>query len=175
MYSKLRRFGRRINFSIVKFKMYHIILWKFDAWFHLFQEAMVPIIDDDQCNENDWLNDYVVDGMLCAGYERGQIDSCYGDSGGPLVRKTENNGGGFELIGIVSWGEGCAEPKKPGVYVDVFYYVNWIKQIAREPDFGSFNQFECPETKDGKKNTGAKIKMGSPFVIALSVILQDTF
>ena len=144
---------------------------------------MVPVIDEEQCNEYDWLNDYVVDGMLCAGYERGQIDSCQGDSGGPLVRRTENSGGGFELIGIVSWGFGCAEPNWPGVYTDVFYYLDWIKQIAGEPDFGSFNEFECrdrpPETTlsselttpdNGNKDTGEKLRMAFPVVIASSVI-----
>ena len=110
---------------------------------------MVPVIDDDQCNEYDWYSNSVVDGMLCAGYERGQIDSCQGDSGGPLIRKTENIGGGFQLIGIVSWGFGCAEPKKPGVYADVFFYLDWIQETVGEPNFGSFTQFECPAPPPG--------------------------
>ena len=123
-----------------------VLLEKIEAFFYLIQEAMVPVIGGDSCSdEYDWLDHFVLDGMLCAGYEKGQIDSCKGDSGGPLVRKTENMGGKFELIGIVSWGFGCAEPHLPGVYTDVFYYLNWIKQIAGEPDFGSFNQFECPD------------------------------
>ena len=122
------------------------MLQKIDAFFYLIQEAMVPVIGGDNCSsEYDWLDHLVVDGMLCAGYERGQIDSCQGDSGGPLVRKTENSRGGFELIGIVSWGFGCAKLHLPGVYTDVFYYLDWIRQIAGEPNFGSFNQFECPD------------------------------
>ena len=121
---------------------------------------MVPVIDDDQCNEYDWLADYVVDGMLCAGYERGQIDSCQGDSGGPLIRKTENFGGGFQLIGIVSWGFGCAEPKKPGVYADVFFYLDWIQETVGEPNFGNFTQFAClvqPPRNDDDEQNGSSI------------------
>lgn len=30
------------------------------------------------------------------------------------------------LTGVVSGGHGCAEPLLPGVYADIFYYLNWI-------------------------------------------------
>ena len=65
------------------------------AW-NLLLVATVPIIDREQCNHYEWLNDAIVDGMICAGYEKGGKDSCQGDSGGPLVRETDD---GFQLIG----------------------------------------------------------------------------
>lgn len=54
----------------------------------------------------------LLNGMICAGYINGGTDSCQGDSGGPLVY---NN----TLIGIVSWGSGCAQPGFPGKYFNI--------------------------------------------------------
>ena len=46
-----------------------------------------------------------------------------GDSGGPLMVKDSD--GAFDLVGIVSWGIGCAEDT-PGVYADVQVFESWI-------------------------------------------------
>jgi len=52
----------------------------------------------------------VTDQMFCAGITAGGKDSCQGDSGGPIITASK------QLVGIVSWGEGCAQPNFPGVY-----------------------------------------------------------
>ncbi|MDN3021312.1 serine protease [Streptomyces sp. S.PB5] len=64
---------------------------------------------------------YRADSMLCAGEERGGRDACQGDSGGPLVAQGK-------LVGLVSWGNGCALPGYPGVYTrvsDVLQKLGW--------------------------------------------------
>ncbi|GAA0337010.1 hypothetical protein GCM10010319_11240 [Streptomyces blastmyceticus] len=50
--------------------------------------------------------------MLCGGLPDGGKDACQGDSGGPLVARGR-------LIGLVSWGSGCAQKGHPGVYTRI--------------------------------------------------------
>ena len=69
--------------------------------------------------------------MICAG--RGDLsggqDSCVGDSGGPLVADADS---APVLVGIVSWGEGCAQAGSPGVYTRVSAFTEWIGQYVAE-------------------------------------------
>lgn len=65
----------------------------------------------------------ITSGMLCANATQPERDACQGDSGGPLVADDV-------LIGIVSWGERCADALYPGVYTKVSEYNSWIIQNA---------------------------------------------
>lgn len=64
---------------------------------------------------------------VCAGVPEGGKDSCQGDSGGPLM---VGSGSEALLIGIVSWGEGCARAGVPGVYAEVAALVDFIEQFV---------------------------------------------
>ncbi|KAF1486807.1 Transmembrane protease serine 11E, partial [Eudyptula minor novaehollandiae] len=88
------------------------------------RQAEVKIISTATCNRRQVYGGAVTPGMLCAGYLEGQVDACQGDSGGPLVHA--NSRGIWYLVGIVSWGDECGKPNKPGVYTRVTYYRNWI-------------------------------------------------
>jgi len=87
------------------------------------QEVAVPHVSNDVCNAKKAYNGQVTEGMMCAGFAAGGFDACNGDSGGPLIL---NRGATQVLVGIVSWGEGCARPHKYGVYARVSSYVDFL-------------------------------------------------
>ena len=85
-------------------------------------EVQVPIVDQTICSAA--YPGEITPNMLCAGYAAGGYDSCQGDSGGPLIVPDGN--GGWLQAGIVSWGKGCAQPNKYGVYTRLANYTEWI-------------------------------------------------
>ncbi|KAF7662724.1 hypothetical protein LDENG_00227550 [Lucifuga dentata] len=97
-------------------------------------EAMAPILPQSIC-KNAHIKEVITNTMLCAGYLSGGIDSCKGDSGGPLIYQ-DRISGRFQLHGITSWGIGCGEKGKPGVYTRVSAFSDWI-QAERQKSFRS--------------------------------------
>jgi secreted trypsin-like serine protease len=89
------------------------------------QEVTVPVIPAPLCKTAEGYGE-INDSQICAGSLSGGIDSCQGDSGGPLVIK--NAEGKEELVGVVSWGFGCAQKTAPGVYTRVASYSEWIRR-----------------------------------------------
>ncbi|HEY7593166.1 MAG TPA: serine protease [Actinophytocola sp.] len=73
----------------------------------------VPVTADADCTAS-YQDQFDPNTMVCAGLKEGGKDSCQGDSGGPLVGLAAD--GTLKEIGIVSWGQGCAEPNFYGVY-----------------------------------------------------------
>ncbi|MGH0182723.1 UNVERIFIED_CONTAM: hypothetical protein FKN15_010323 [Acipenser sinensis] len=94
------------------------------------KEGHVRLWPSRLCTSDRLSDRLVTENMLCAGDTRGLDDACKGDSGGPLVC---SSGGRMNLIGIISWGDGCGKKDTPGVYTRVSKYLGWIQnKISQE-------------------------------------------
>ncbi|XP_058466491.1 trypsin 3A1-like [Malaya genurostris] len=90
------------------------------------RSVVVPIWSQQQCLEAGYGSKKISDNMMCAGYHDGKKDACQGDSGGPMHKM--GNAGSMEVIGVVSWGRGCARPNLPGIYTRIVNYLPWIEE-----------------------------------------------
>uniref|UniRef100_A0A3B3VBJ5 trypsin n=1 Tax=Poecilia latipinna TaxID=48699 RepID=A0A3B3VBJ5_9TELE len=93
-------------------------------------EANVLLISQTKCSEPTIYGNVLNNGMFCAGYLQGGVDSCQGDSGGPLTCKQNNTS---VVYGVVSWGDQCGKKNKPGVYSRVSNFLDWINSKTRGP------------------------------------------
>ncbi|XP_038150078.1 transmembrane protease serine 3 isoform X2 [Cyprinodon tularosa] len=99
--------------------------------------ARIPLISTKTCNQPEVYKGLISSWMICAGYLEGRIDSCQGDSGGPLACEDATV---WKLVGATSWGIGCAERNKPGVYTRITKSLSWIRmQMEGEEVLRSIN------------------------------------
>jgi len=97
------------------------------------QQVELRKISNSDCNT--WLHeifgtkDEITSNMMCAGYKEGKKDACQGDSGGPLVMR---DGDAHVLVGLVSWGYGCGDTSRPGIYTRVQNYIEWINAAGKQ-------------------------------------------
>ncbi len=113
------------------------------------QQAKLKSIPAATCRTAVGLGD-LSNSQLCAGFfQAGGVDTCQGDSGGPLIL---TRGATKSLVGITSFGQGCALPKNPGVYTRVSSFKPWIEQKINEQERVDINSPRDPnrygEVKD---------------------------
>uniref|UniRef100_M3YBF7 Suppression of tumorigenicity 14 n=1 Tax=Mustela putorius furo TaxID=9669 RepID=M3YBF7_MUSPF len=90
----------------------------------ILQKGEIRVINQTTCES--LLPQQITPRMMCVGYLSGGVDACQGDSGGPLS-SVEADGRIFQA-GVVSWGDGCAQRDKPGVYTRISEFRDWIKE-----------------------------------------------
>ncbi|RVE45651.1 hypothetical protein evm_009700 [Chilo suppressalis] len=91
---------------------------------NVLMEVSVPVWAHEHCVEA--FVDAIFEESICAGFPQGGRDSCQGDSGGPLMYQMPS--GRWTVVGVVSWGKGCGEPGRPGIYARVDKYLGWIQE-----------------------------------------------
>mmetsp|Transcript_1360 Transcript_1360/g.2271 ORF Transcript_1360/g.2271 Transcript_1360/m.2271 type:complete len:864 (+) Transcript_1360:168-2759(+) len=109
-------------------------------------EADVHYVLNAVCQKQ-YKNEDISDDMLCSSDTSEVEDACQGDSGGPLFTRLPAGDGEhylFTLVGVVSWGYGCAEKEYPGVYSRVAANTEWIDDRV----CGDLSPNSC--TADGK-------------------------
>ncbi|KAM8838898.1 vitamin K-dependent protein C isoform 1-T1 [Synchiropus picturatus] len=89
----------------------------------------VPLVGHDICAQQ--MSNNISNNVLCAGVLGAKMDACEGDSGGPMVTLYRDT---WFLLGLVSWGEGCGNEDKFGIYTKVSNYNQWIQQVQDEWD-----------------------------------------
>uniref|UniRef100_A0A1Q3FQJ5 trypsin n=1 Tax=Culex tarsalis TaxID=7177 RepID=A0A1Q3FQJ5_CULTA len=119
---------QKIDLPETTFKIQHGTLASIAGWGTLYyqgpstnhlQQVSVPIVDNVICSKAYQNFGSILSFHLCAG-DAG-LDACQGDSGGPLVY-------GGQVIGIVSWGYGCAFKGYPTVYTRVSDFIEFIHE-----------------------------------------------
>ncbi|XP_032215173.1 transmembrane protease serine 5 isoform X1 [Mustela erminea] len=122
------------------------------------QDTLVPLLSTELCNSSCMYSGALTPRMLCAGYVDGRADACQGDSGGPLVCLDR---GTWHLVGVVSWGRGCAEPNHPGVYAKVAEFLDWIHDIVRVSLISApQSRYEAQRAPLGEVKRGAVVPLG---------------
>lgn len=119
------------------------------------QEVEVPLVSNATCNADSAYAGEVADTEMCAGYRSGGKDSCQGDSGGPLV---VNSSGAFVQAGVVSWGDGCAQANKYGVYSRVASFRAWIDGVMSGDTDGGTDSGGGSNTDGGPLSNGIVVK-----------------
>nr|XP_057905608.1 serine protease 33-like [Doryrhamphus excisus] len=128
------------------------------------QEVSVPVVSNAACNA---VYGIITSNMICAGLPEGGRDSCQGDSGGPMVALSDSdfNQTRYVQAGIVSFGQGCALPDRPGVYARVSEYQQWILKRVTGPPPG-FITFRAPTDTDTDTPTSGVFLL-APLMLSL--------
>jgi hypothetical protein len=123
------------------------------------QRVSMPYISSASCQEF-YPDGDVLDDMFCAGEEDGGKDACGGDSGGPLTKQVN---GTSVILGLVSWGDGCGEAYKPGVYTSVQYHYDWIRNtVCDDPNVDDSTRLCSSEPSLSLRTTSSTFPSSNP-------------
>lgn len=76
------------------------------------------------------LSNGINNSQFCAGHKTESKDTCNGDSGGPLQDYHKHLFCMYTLYGITSVGQGCGTIGVPGLYTQIYSFIDWIESIV---------------------------------------------
>ncbi|CAB9510493.1 Vitamin K-dependent protein C (Fragment) [Seminavis robusta] len=134
------------------------------------RDAEIVAFANQRC-ENQYGQYFEESYMFCSGVNGGGIDTCQGDSGGPIVHQATNT-----LVGIVSFGIGCARANYAGVNSRVSAAQDWINRSKCEYSAYPFcdgdytSQSTPPPTPAPGGSSGNRQSPGS---VTVTVVMDD--
>lgn len=132
---------------------------------NILQTVDIPLVSNADAS-SDYGQTITADQLAAGVRGVGGKDSCQGDSGGPL---SVSVGGVRKLAGVVSWGEGCALPDKPGLYARVSSFQTWIAARAA----GVFTALQSLTGLSGARNAFTHRSVTVPAgALSLSVVMR---
>jgi len=99
----------------------------------ILQEVQLNYLTNNQCKSFPGYEVAITEDMMCANVDGGGKDACQGDSGGPAYLENKTGDPAQDvLVGVVSWGVGCARASYPGVYARTAFpkALDWIQSTA---------------------------------------------
>ncbi|CAB1313753.1 unnamed protein product, partial [Coregonus sp. 'balchen'] len=87
----------------------------------------LPMVSNERCREQHRGNLHITDAKICAGGRRDE-GVCERDYGGPLVCQ---EGESRVIVGVSVHGRGCARANRPGIFINVPFYTQWIHKVFR--------------------------------------------
>uniref|UniRef100_UPI00398E606C hepatocyte growth factor-like protein isoform X2 n=1 Tax=Pristiophorus japonicus TaxID=55135 RepID=UPI00398E606C len=84
----------------------------------------MPVMSNKECNQ--YYRGRVIETEICAGTVIRGAGVCERDYGGPLACFAHDC---WVLEGVIIPGRGCGRPNRPGIFVRVAMFVDWIKKV----------------------------------------------
>lgn len=103
------------------------------------------------------------------------LGSPQGDSGGPLTCSEPDPRPREVLYGITSWGDGCGEPGKPGVYTRVAVFKDWLQKQMNGECWVPIAPLQCPAHSSGAGPICVRPACPSPLHLLESLPLGQDF
>ncbi|XP_036373679.1 hepatocyte growth factor [Megalops cyprinoides] len=93
----------------------------------ILKAVQLPIVSNERCYEYHRGNLPITETKICAGGKKDE-GVCEKDYGGPLVCQ---EGESKVILGVSIHGRGCARANRPGVFINVPFYTQWIHKVFR--------------------------------------------